>query len=37
MQNILICTYDENLLPEKKTPEAIALDIKTSIDFTLEP
>ena len=37
MQNILICTYDENLLPEKKTPEAIAWDIKTSIDFTLEP
>ena len=37
MQNILICTYDENLLPEKKTPEAIAWDIKTSIVFTLEP
>ena len=37
MENILICTYDENLLPEKKTPEAIAWDIKTSTDFTLQP
>jgi dUTPase len=37
MQNILVCTYDEQLLPEKKTPEAIARDIRTATDFTLQP
>ena len=37
MQNILVCTYDEQLLPEKKTPEAIAWDIRTATDFTLQP
>jgi dUTP pyrophosphatase len=37
MENILICTYDENLLPVRKTPESIWWDIKTSEDFTLQP
>ena len=37
MKNILVCTYDEQLLPEKKTPEAIARDIRTATDFTLQP
>lgn len=37
MENILICTYDENLIPEKKTPESIWWDIKAATEFTLEP
>lgn len=37
MTPILICTYDAALLPEKKTPEAMCRDIKSSEDFTLQP
>lgn len=37
MQTIIICSYDEQLLPEKKTPEAMCRDIKTAEDFTLKP
>jgi len=37
MNNILICTEDENLKPEKKTEFAACLDIKTSKDFSIKP
>ena len=37
MQTIIICSYDEQLLPEKKTPEAMCRDIRTAEDVTLKP
>lgn len=37
MENIIICTHNEQLIPEKKTPEAMCRDIKTSETFTLQP
>ena len=37
MEKIIICTYDENLLPEKKTPGAVCWDMKASLDFEIQP
>lgn len=37
MQNILIYSYDNQLLPEKKSPEAMCRDIKAAEAFTLQP
>lgn len=37
MENILICTYDSELLPEKKTPEAMCWDIKSAEAFSIAP
>ena len=37
MQTIIICSYDGQLLPEKKTPEAMCRDIRTAEDVTLQP
>lgn len=34
-EKIIICSYDEQLLPEKKTDGAVCWDIKTSIDFDI--
>jgi len=37
MDNIIICTYDEQLIPEMKTQGAAAWDMRTSVDFTIQP
>lgn len=37
MEKILICSYDWAFLPEKKTPEAMCRDIKSTQDFTIQP
>lgn len=35
MQNILICSHAAELLPEKKTPEAMCRDIKVAESFSI--
>lgn len=37
MENILICSYDKALLPEKKSAEAIWRDIKCAEEFSINP
>lgn len=37
MEKIIVCTYDEKLLPEKQTPGAVCRDMRTSIDFEVQP
>jgi len=37
MKDILICTYDKNLLPEKQTPGSICWDIKAGDNVTVKP
>ncbi len=37
MKNILVCSYDEALLPERKTPEAMCRDIKAAENFSILP
>ena len=37
MQSIIICVSAEELIPEKKSPEAMCWDIKTDETFTLQP
>lgn len=37
MKNILICSYDEALLPEKKSTEAMCRDIKCAEEFSIAP
>lgn len=37
MQSIIICVRAEELIPEKKSPEAMCWDIKTDETFTLQP
>ena len=35
MNNIIICTYDQQLLPEKKTDGAVCRDIKIAADLNI--
>ena len=37
MQSIIICARAEELIPEKKSPEAMCWDIKSDETFTLQP
>ena len=37
MNKILICTYDENLLPIRGTPGSVCWDLKCTEDFSIEP
>ncbi|EKE30239.1 MAG: hypothetical protein ACD_2C00018G0002 [uncultured bacterium (gcode 4)] len=37
MDKIIVCTYDEGLLPEKKTPGAVCWDMRASLDFEVQP
>lgn len=37
MESILICTYDDHLVPHKKTEGAICRDMKINQDITIEP
>lgn len=37
MQKILICSYDVDFLPEKKTPEAMCRDIKAAESLIIAP
>ena len=37
MEKIIVCTYDERLLPEKKTAWAVCWDMKAACDFEVQP
>lgn len=37
MEHILICSYDSQLIPQKKTAEAMCFDIMNAEDFTITP
>jgi len=37
MEKIIVCTYDEGLLPEKKTLGAVCRDLKLAEDFSVKP
>lgn len=37
MQNILICTYDKELIPERKTDYSVGWDIKIKEDVIINP
>lgn len=35
MHKIIICTYNENLVPVKKTPGAVCRDLKIASEFSI--
>lgn len=37
MEPIIICVRAEELIPEKKSPEAMCWDVKADETFTLQP
>ena len=37
MQNILVCTYDEKLLPFKGTEGAVCRDLSCAVPFSIQP
>ncbi|MDP2669443.1 MAG: dUTP diphosphatase [bacterium] len=37
MEKVIICTYDQQFLPEKKTPGAVCRDLKIAQPITIKP
>lgn len=37
MEKIIVCSYDEKLLPEKKTSGAVCWDMKLAQDIQVKP